>query len=102
MNVYYLPGRHQAVTDTPDVFLRASRWSVLRARGHRAWWRLRLTVREIIAVIRRGGASDRLEDHVWFFDDEPPVAPRRRARGPARIIALDTARQRRPLHTAST
>jgi hypothetical protein len=100
MNVYYLPERRQ--TDSPEVLLTASQWSVLRARAHRAWWRLRLTVSEVRRVIRRGGVRNPLEDHVWLGADEPAV-PRRRARGPARVIDLDAARRRRSatLATAS-
>ena len=45
MNVYYLPTRQQ--NDTPALPLTASRWSLLQARAHRAWWRMRLTVAEL-------------------------------------------------------
>jgi hypothetical protein len=92
MNVYYLPARQQK--DTPAIPLTASRWSVLQARAYRAWWRLRLTVREVCAVIRRGGARTPLEDHIWFAADPPP-APHRRTVGPARVIDFEAARQRR-------
>jgi hypothetical protein len=96
MNVYYLPTRQAATNDAPEMWLTASRWSVLRARAHRAWWRLRVTLSEVCSVIRRSGGRDRLADPVWFVIDEPPP-PRRRAGGPARIIDLDAARQRRVL-----
>ena len=49
MNVYYLPSR-QDTNATPEIPLTASRWSVLRARTHRAWWRLRLTLAEVLSV----------------------------------------------------
>jgi hypothetical protein len=91
MNVYYLPARQAA---TPEVPLTASRWSVLRARGHRGWWRLRLTAIDVWGALRRGGQRHHpIEEHIWFADDVP--APRRRALGPARIIDLDAARRRR-------
>ena len=92
MNVYYLPERRQ--NETPEIPLTASRWSVRRARAHRAWWRLRLTITEIVSAIRRGGARNPLEDHIWFATDDAP-APRRRAVGPARILDFDAARRRR-------
>jgi hypothetical protein len=100
MNVYYLPERRQ--TDSPELLLTAPRWSIVRARAHRAWWRLRLTVSEVCWVIRRGGVRNPLEDHLWLAADEPP-APRRRTPGPARVIDLDAARRRRgaTLATAS-
>jgi len=68
--------------------LTASRWSVLRARTHRAWWRLRLTLSEVVSVIRRGGARDPLENHIWLVADEAP-APRRRTVGPARVLDFE-------------
>jgi hypothetical protein len=98
MNVYYLPSRQQ--TGVPEIPVTASRWSVLRARAHRAWWRLRLTLTEVCSVIRRGGSRNPLEDHIWFAADAPP-APRRRIAGPARILDLEAARQRRALATVS-
>ena len=91
MNVYYLPTRQQ--NDTPALPLTASRWSIVQARARRAWWRMRLTVAELYAVLRRGGRNP-LEDHVWFVADDMP-APRRRPAGPARILDLDAARRRR-------
>ena len=91
MNVYYLPTRHD--NDTPEIPLTASRWSVLQARAHRAWWRMRLTLAEVYAALRRGGRNP-LEDHIWIAADELP-APRRRAVGPARILDLEAARRRR-------
>jgi hypothetical protein len=95
MNVYYLPTRAQSATDTP-VFppVTTSTWSGLCARAHRAWWRLRVTAVEVCAVIRRGGARNPFEDHIWFSAPEPP-APRRRSAGPARVIDLDLVRQQR-------
>lgn len=98
MNVYYLPSRQR--NDMPEIPLIASRWSVLRARAHRAWWRLRLTLTEVCSVIRRGGPRNPLEDHIWFAADEQP-APQRRAVGPARILDLEAARRRRTLAAAS-
>jgi hypothetical protein len=93
MNVYYLPAR-QTQTATPETSLTASRWSVLKARGHRTWWRLRLTAIDVWGALRRGMQRHHpIEKHIWFADDAP--APRRRALGPARIIDLDAARRRR-------
>ena len=91
MNVYYLPTRRE--NETPEILLPTSRWSVLQARGHRAWWRMRLTVAEVYAALRRGGRNP-LEDHIWLAADEPP-APRRRVAGPAQILDLEAARRRR-------
>ena len=93
MNVYYLPSRAQTVTATPEPLLTASRWSVLRARTHRAWWRMRLTLIEVISVIRNGGPRNPLENHIWFADEAP--APRRRSAGPARVLDFEAARRRR-------
>ena len=95
MNVYYLPSRQ---SDTPELSLTAARWSVLRARAHRLWWRLRLTGAEVWTVVRRGGRSP-LEDHIWFADDVP-VAPRRRSVGPALVLDLDAGRRRRAVAVA--
>jgi len=97
MNVYYLPSR-QIATDTPALPLTATRWSVLRARAARMWWRLRLTGTELWTVVRRGGRTP-LEDHIWLADDAP-VAPRRRAVGPARILDFEAARRRRAVAPA--
>src|SRR5205814_4493559 len=93
MNVYYLPARQ---TETPELPLTASRWSVLRARAYRAWWRVRLTATELLAVVRRNGQRHPLDEHIWFAD-EPAPAPRRRSCGPARVIDFDAARRRRAL-----
>ena len=90
MNVYSLPTRRE--NDTPEIPLTASRWSVLQARTHRAWWRLRLTLAEVSAALRRGGRNP-LEEHLWIADEMP--APRRRSAGPARVLDLDAARRRR-------
>ena len=95
MNVYYLPSRQDIVAATPELPLTASRWSVLRARTHRAWWRLRLTVTEVMSVIRRGGPRNPLENHIWFAADEAPAPVRRRVTGPARVIDFEAARRRR-------
>ena len=96
MTIYYLPARP---VEAPQLPLTVSRWSVLKARGHRAWARTRLTATEMWGVLRRGGRPRSIEEHIWFADDVP--APRRRALGPARIIDLDAARRRRvPVATA--
>jgi hypothetical protein len=99
MNVYYLPARQPNDNGTPEISLTASRWSVFQARAHRAWWRLRLTVSEVYAVVRRGGRNP-LEDHIRFATDEAS-APRRRTHGPARILDLEAARRRRTLAAAT-
>ena len=96
MNVYYLPLRN-VETETAAIPL-ASRWSVLRARTARLVWRLRLTGLEVWSVLRNGRRNP-LEDHVWFAD-EPPVGPRRRAAGPARILDLEAGRRRRVIAVA--
>ena len=93
MNVYYLPQRGHITNETPEFPAAPSGWSLLRARTQRAWWRLRLTLIEIRAVIRRGGARNPFEDHIWFAAETPE--PRRRPLGPARVIDLDAARKRR-------
>ena len=90
MNVYYLPARE---LETPEPIAPPSRWSILTARMHRAYWRLRLTASEVWRVVRRGATRPSLDDHLWFTPATP--APRRRALGPARIIDLDAARRRR-------
>ena len=98
MNVYYLPSRQDIAAATPEISLTASRWSVLRARTHRAWWRLRLTLTEVMSVIRRGGPRNPLENHIWFAD-EAPAPVRRRVTGPARVLDFEAARRRRTLAT---
>jgi hypothetical protein len=100
MNVYYLPSR-QDTAATPELPLTASRWSVFRARTHRAWWRLRLTLTEIKSVIRRGGPRNPLESHIWFAAEDAPAPVRRRAAGPARVLDFEAARRRRSLAAAS-
>ena len=97
MNVYYLPTRRE--NDEPESLLKAAPGSVLRARAHRAWWRMRLTLAEVYAAVRRGGRNP-LEEHIWLAPDEPP-APRRRATGPARILDLEAARRRRDVAVAA-
>jgi hypothetical protein len=97
MNVYYLPTYRE--NDTPEMPLTASHWSVLQARAHRAWWRMRLTLAEVYAAIRRGGRNP-IEEHIWIPADEMP-APRRRPVGPARVLDLDAARRRRALTAAA-
>ena len=99
MNVYYLPSRQQLAT--PEIPLTASRWSVLRARTHRAWWRLRLTLTEVVSVVRHGGPRNPLENHIWFGPVDDAPAPRRRAAGPARVLDFEAARRRRTLAAAT-
>ena len=96
MNIYYLPARE---LPTPEVIPPVSRWSVLRARTWRGWWRLRLTLNEVWSALRRAGRRTALEDHVWFSTQEP--LPRRRALGPARVLDFEAARRRRALAAAS-
>lgn len=94
MNVYYLPTR-LTTTETPELRLTATRWSIMRARAHRAWWRFRLTVAEVVAVIRRGGPGSPLQDHIWFADAEDVPMPARRTLGPAQVLDFEAARRRR-------
>ena len=90
--MYYLPCR---ASETLDVASAASRASILRARAHRFWWRLRLTATDVCAAVRRRGRSP-IDEHVWFADDVS-AAPRRRSvlAGPARVLDMDDARRRR-------
>ena len=92
MNIYYLPARE---LPAPEIIPPVSRWSVLRARTWRAWWRLRLTAAEVWNALRRGGRRIALEDHVWIAAQEP--TRRRRPLGPARILDFEAARRRRAL-----
>ena len=92
MNVYDLPNRQ---AETPGIPLTASRWSMLRACAHRAWWRLKLTATEMWSVVRRGGNPQPFDEHIWFASLEQ--APRRRALGPARILDFEATRRRRAL-----
>ena len=101
MNVYYLPSHAQTIA-TPDPLLTASRWSVMRARTHRAWWRLRLTLTEVLSVIRNGGPRNPLEGHIWFAEEDAVATPRRRATGPARVLDFEAARRRRTLAAAAS
>jgi hypothetical protein len=97
MNVYYLPTR-LPTTETPELPLTATRWSILRARTHRAWWRFRLTMIEVMAVIRRGGPGSTLQDHIWFADaEDAPLPAPRRSLGPAQVLDFEAARRRRAL-----
>ena len=92
MNVYYLPSR---TPDMPETVPAPTRWSIFQARTIRFWWRVRLTASDVWSAARRGGRAP-LDEHVWFAE-EPPVAPRRRVVGPARVLHLDDARRRRQL-----
>ena len=100
MNVYYLPTR-LTTSETPELQLTATRWSILRARAHRAWWRFRLTLIEVVAVIRRGGPGSTLQDHIWFADVEDTPEPPRRTLGPAQILDFEAARRRRAARVAA-
>jgi hypothetical protein len=96
MNVYYLPSR---TPERPETVPATTRWSMGHARAHRFWWRVRLTASDVWAAVRRGGRTP-LDEHVWFAEG-PPVAPRRRVVGPARVLHLDDARRRRQLAAAA-
>ena len=96
MNVYYRPRRAH---ETPAIAPAPTQWSIFQARTNRLWWRVRLTALDIWCAVRRGGRMP-LDEHVWFAADEPPVAPRRRVVGPARVLDLDAARRRRQLAAA--
>jgi hypothetical protein len=96
MNVYYLPRRAH---ETPAIVPAPTQWSIFHARAYRLWWRVRLTALDIWCALRRGGRLP-IDEQVWFAD-EPPVAPRRRVLGPARVLDLDAARRRRHLAAAA-
>jgi hypothetical protein len=88
-NVYYLAPL-AAVAPPPPPPALALRVCVLTS-----WWRLRRTVAEVVAAVRRFGRPA-LEDDAAFLDRRadlvvPPVRP---PAGPARVIDLAAARQR--------
>lgn len=87
-NVYYLPAPAGAVpvpAAPPTRFVRRLR---------HAWWRLRLALAEIRAILRRPRPPARLGPLEPDGPVEPAVA-RRRPVGPARVIDFEVARLRR-------
>lgn len=96
-NVYYIAPQPSPAPLPP----RPAGWTRLRQRATRTWWRLRLTLADIRAAIRRPGgrlfAADDypllLDRAVEVFAQQPP-APQRRAAGPARVIDFGAARGR--------
>jgi hypothetical protein len=91
-NVYYLPA--QPVEDPVPVPPRG--WVALRTRFTRAWWRLRITIIEVRAAIRRPGRRLFADEAPIFLDRNAEYIERRRVRpaAPARVIDFATARGR--------
>jgi hypothetical protein len=91
-NVYVLPALS---AETPS--LRPRPRLSMRLRALAWWWRLRLTVREVTDALRRfGRPRSRVERDDLGLDAEPiAVVPPRRSAGPAQVIELAAARQRR-------
>jgi hypothetical protein len=92
-NVYVLP---QPLLTPPAARPRRRSLST-RLRWLVWWWRLRLTGREVIDALRRFGRPRTGRDGASFAVDvesDAPSTPRRSA-GPAQVIELAAARQRR-------
>ena len=90
-NVFYLP----AHAPVPEPIEPPTRWSILRARMARRWWRMRIMVSEIRGIVRG-------RDHYAVDLDFPslaqpsagPVESFAPSRGPARVIDFEAARAR--------
>ena len=91
-NVYVLPALS---AEMPSLQPRPRLSMRLRALAW--WWRLRLTVREVSDALRRfGRPRSRVERDDRGLDAEPiAVVPPRRSAGPAQVIEIAAARQRR-------
>jgi hypothetical protein len=90
-NVFYLPSS----APEPELIAPPTRWSILRARLVRRWWRFRIAVSEIRSVLRRPGrrSLDAEFPGLWEAAAEVSARPRRSA-GPARVIEFEAARLR--------
>jgi hypothetical protein len=90
-NVYYLtPPLAEVEPPAPP-----SRRRALRLRLLTFWWRLRLTVGELGAVLRRFGRPPATVDTAVLLQHaEMILASRRPSVGPAQVIDFATARQR--------
>jgi hypothetical protein len=91
-NVYYLPA--QPVEEPIPAPPRG--WSAFRTRITRAWWRLRITVIEVRAAIRRPGRTLFADEGPMYLDRCAEYVERRPVRPatPARVIDFATARGR--------
>lgn len=87
-NVYYLPVGAAAEAPAPEPVR-------LARRLRNAWWRLRLAVAEIRAILRQPEQRLTLDDYVALLEreDEGRRRPRRQSR-PARVIDFEAARLR--------
>lgn len=91
MNVFYL----NAPLPEPEPFDPPTRWSILRARAARRYWRLRIMLAEIAHAIRRPRRATLGEDFPGIVEAAAQVAERQPGlRGPARVIDFDEARRR--------
>lgn len=91
MNVFYL----NATLPEPEPFDPPTRWSILRARAARRYWRLRIMLAEIGNAIRRPRRATLSEEFPGIAEAAAEVAERQpRQRGPARVIDFDAARRR--------
>jgi hypothetical protein len=93
-NVYYLTPP-VTIVEPPARPSRARTLRLLRLRLLTGWWRLRLTLREIVSALRRFGRAP-LDIDATFLEQraELVVTPPRRPVGPARILDFAAARQR--------
>ena len=90
-NVYYLP----STAADPEPIKPPTRWSILRARMTRRWWRLRIAVSEIRGVLRRPGRRTLEAEFPGLFEAAARIAERPASRRePARILDFDAARIR--------
>lgn len=78
MNVYYLPARALSAVEPPE-------WPDLPTRVRHAWWRFRLALAEVRALLR---SRPRPADS-RFWEDASPGAAR-----PAQVIDFQAARRR--------
>lgn len=88
-NVYYLP---QPVPAEPELI--EPEWPSFWCRLRNAWWRLRLALAEVRAVLRHPRHRFARE-YGALFEESDVIVPRRPApTRPARIIDFDLARRR--------
>lgn len=87
-NVYYLPTEPVAAPRRPR-----SHRERFGLRLTRAWWRLRITVAEMRAAVRRPRLPALSAEAVAFLERASP--PRSRFATPARVIDFASARARR-------